>query len=363
MKNGNIAVIGGANIEYIIKSKTNVIQGSKNYVEIEELYGGSGLNYALRLLSSGKCVSPMLYVGEDSIGFDIQNHLLKNCKNNSPSFLYIKQDSFFIKGIKTLRSMIIVEGIHRTILAQDQNKENLFLSFLKKRILQTPEISSVVIGHIHNDCSAVNEKTATLSTGFVIDYFSAKKKLIYCNFGSSQIEYGFSFWKDKLKSVDILQLNIHEAKSFFTDNDKGASLLEIISSLSSLGISGIITLDKFGAIGFMKDLSGTIFIARPVELGDEFVDSTGAGDAFCAGMVSVLDGNRDFTLKDYKNAMQIARSWAVYACKSYGGANNCPSFETIDAFHKKINEGNEVLMYSGNRMIDIISLIDSTFQE
>ncbi len=360
MKKANIVVIGGANIEYIVKSETNITQGSKNYVEIEELYGGSGLNYTLRLLKSGKSIMPLLYVGADSIGVDIQNHLLNYCDEESLKF--IDDDSFFVKGIKTLRSVIVVEGVHRTILAQDQNSKNLFLPFLKNRLTKELEVSSVVIGHIHNDASDINIDSNELSSEFVIDYFSNLGKLIYCNFGSSQLSYGFSFWKDRLKKIDIFQLNIHEAKSFFKTTDKPPTLLEIVEHLCSLGISGIITLDKFGAIGFTKALKATIFMARPVWLGEEFVDSTGAGDAFCAGMVYVLDGDADFRADRFKNAMEVARSWSVYACKSYGGANSCPSLQTIEAFHKKINSGNEVLLYKDKQMVDILSIIDSTFE-
>lgn len=360
MKKENIIVIGGANIEYIVKSETDIIQGSKNYVEIEELYGGSGLNYTLRLLKSGKSVIPLLYVGEDSIGIDIQKHLLKYCDKESIKF--IDNDTFFVKGIKTLRSVIVVEGVHRTILAQDQNSKNLFLPFLKDKLSKELEVSSVVIGHIHNDASSTNKNSHKLSSEFVIDYFSDLGKLIYCNFGSSQLSYGFLFWKDRLKKIDIFQLNIHEAKAFFKTADKPPTLLEIIRHLSSLDISAIITLDKFGAIGFTKALKETIFMARPVRLGEEFVDSTGAGDAFCAGMVYKLDQDADFTSDKFKVAMEVARSWSVYACKSYGGANSCPSLDAIESFHKKINYGNEVLIYKDKQMIDIISLIDSTFE-
>ncbi len=361
MKKGNIAVIGGANIEYIVKSKTDIVQGSKNFVDIEELFGGGGLNYALRLMGTGVSVCPLLYIGNDSLGENIQKSLLSRCDMSSSTYQHISRDNFFVEGLNTIRSIIMVEGQHRTILAQDQNSQNLFLPFLNNQIESAKNVSSVIIGHIHNDHKNINKDSSELSTLFAIDYFNDYKKFIYCNFGATQIEYGFSFWKDKLKSIDVLQLNIDEVRDFFRKDNFTPSLLEIIDILSTLEISGIITLDKFGAIGFMKNAPDTIYMARPVELGDAFVDSTGAGDAFCAGMVSVLDGNRNFDASLFKVAMEVARSWAVYACKSYGGANSCPTAGTIDAFHQKINLGNEVLEYSDDRMVDILSLIDSTF--
>lgn len=361
MNKPNIVVIGGANIEYIVKSKTDIVQGSKNFVDIEELFGGGGLNYALRLMGAGVAVCPLLYLGDDNIGHSIQKSLISHCEPNSSTYMHIIRDGFFIDGLNTIRSLIIVEGQHRTILAQDENNENLFLPYLKSQINSASDITSVVIGHIHNDRMDINENCLDLSTVFAIDYFSSFEKFIYCNLGSTQLEYGFDFWKEKLKLINVLQLNIDEVRLFFKKEDKTPPLLEIINSLSALGISAIITLDKFGAIGFMKNRADTIFLARSVELGDDFVDSTGAGDAFCAGMVSVLDGKCEFSSDEFKGAMEVARSWAVYACKSYGGANHCPSAGTLDAFHQKTNQGNEVIEYADDRMVDIISLIDSTF--
>ncbi len=363
MRKESVVVIGGANIEYIIKSKTNIVQGSKNFVEVEELYGGGGLNYALRLMSVGIKVYPLLYVGNDSIGLNIQKFLLDHCQFDNQTCEFIKRDSFFIDNLKTIRSIIIVEGQNRTILAQDQNSQNLFFNFLQKEVKNLVNISTVVIGHIHNDRADINDESLNLSTTFAIDYFKKRKKFIYCNFGSTQIEYGYLFWKDYLSSIDILQLNIYEIRLFFKSQNKPPTLLEMIESFISLGISGIITLDKFGAIGFKKGMKKTIFMARPALLGDKFVDSTGAGDAFCAGMISVLDGNRSFSADTFKKAMEVARSWAVFACKSYGGANNCPSKDTIDSFHKITNKGNEVVTYRDDKMVDVISLIDSTFEE
>ncbi len=362
MNKGNIAVIGGANIEYIVKSKTDIVQGSKNFVDIEELFGGGGLNYALRLMGAGVSVCPLLYLGDDNIGHSIQKTLIRHCEQNSSTYAHVTRDGFFINGLNTIRSVIIVEGQHRTILAQDENNENLFLPYLKREIDSATEATSVLIGHIHNDRMDINENSSDLSTIFAIDYFSTCGKFIYCNLGSTQLEYGFSFWKEKLKSIDVLQLNIDEVRLFFANGGHTTpTLVEIISALNDLEISTIITLDKFGAIGIMKHNANTVFLARAVELGEDFVDSTGAGDAFCAGMISVLDGNSEFSADEFKEAMEVARSWAVYACKSYGGANHCPTAGTIDAFHQKINQGNEVIEYADDRMVDILSLIDSTF--
>ncbi len=354
MTNNNILVIGGANIEYILKSKTDIVQGSKNFVDIEELFGGSGVNYSSRLLSYGEKVFPILFVGDDSTGRQIYDKLAP---------FGIDEKTFFVPYLQTPRSTIIVEGIHRTILSQDANKKNIFQAFVAKRIDEIGKVSAAIIGHIHNDRAEINNKDDILSTLYILEHFrDSKETLIYANFGSSQLEYGFKFWQKHLEKVDILQLNIHELTEFLS-NGAPCNLACLIKKIQDLEINMIITLDKFGAIGIMKDEKNRLFMARPINDVEGFVDSTGAGDAYCAGMVSRLKGDKNFSVNSFKEAMERGRSWASYACNSYGGANNCPSKEQIEDYHDSKTKDNDVVIYHDGAMKDVIALIDSMLQK
>jgi sugar/nucleoside kinase (ribokinase family) len=356
MINSNILVVGGANIEYILKSKTDIIQGSKNFVDIEELFGGSGVNYTLRLLAYNERVFPVLFMGDDSTGRQIYDAVISYIKEiNHPFF---QEHTFFVPSLTTPRSTIIVEGIHRTILSQDANKKNIFQSFVAKRVQETPELGAVIIGHIHNDREDINKTKDTLTTRYLIEYFANTDTLIYANFGASQLEYGFDFWKKHLQEIDILQLNIYELKNFLSPNES-IDFASLIQKIRTLDIHVIITLDKFGAIGLMKGQKEQLFMARPINHFKDFVDSTGAGDAFCAGMVSRLKGLKQFSIKDFKEAMERGRSWATYACRSFGGANHCPNKEEIDRFHQEKTEDNAVVSYHDNTMKDIMALVDT----
>jgi len=350
MSNKKILVIGGANIEYILKSKTNIIQGSKNFVEMEELFGGSGVNYTLRLLSYGEDVLPVLFVGEDSAGKQIYEKLAP---------FGIAEKGFFVSSLTTPRSTIIVEGIHRTILSEDANTKNIFQTFVATKIAEAQTVGAVIIGHIHNDRKEIAQEGDILTTLYTLDYFQEKEEtLVYANFGATQLEYGFSFWKPHLHKLDILQLNIHEARAFLA-NGSTCDLASLIKKIQTLHIHMIITLDKFGAIGLMKDEKNILFMARPIKNLEGFVDSTGAGDAFCAGMVSRLKGDKSFSKNAFKEAMERGRSWATYACKSYGGANNAPNKDEINTFHDISTKDNEVALYHDSAMKDVIALIDS----
>ncbi len=358
----NIIVIGGANVEYIVKSEEEIVQGAKNSVEIEELYGGSGVNYTMRLLCTGERVYPLLYLGDDYAGIQIQKSISSALIAEDPKIRYfIEKKEFFIPKVQTPKSTIIVEGNKRTILTHDKNDKNRFRPFIAQRLKETQNPSALIIGHIHNDKPALCNHPEELSTVFAIKYFADKNILIYVNFGASQLEHGFLFWKPYLRFIDIFQLNICEIKNFFKSKTSNPSLYDVLKIILKLNITAIITLDKFGALGILKN-HDKIFMARPVELGEKFMDSTGAGDAFCAGMVSVLKGKKNISEHDFKEAMQIARSWAVFACTTYGGANKCPSAEAIETFHKKIVNQNEVLEYEGEKIKDLTALIDITIQ-
>ncbi len=362
-KRDTIVVIGGANLEYIIKSDRPIEYGGKNSVEIEELYGGSGVNYTLRLLHAGARVYPILLAGDDHAGNQIRDAVLSASATDDPDIrTFIESPDFFVPHAVTPRSTIIIEGSRRTILTQDRNRHNRFRSHLPGRIDRTEDIGSLIIGHIHSDKPEHNEHAEDLSTIFAIERLRDQAALIYANFGASQIAHGYDFWCAYLPAIDILQLNINEIKRLFAEEGQSPSLEKIVSMLRDLDISAIITLDKFGAIGILRGHHETLFMARPVDLGARFVDSTGAGDAFCAGMVSALHGKAHITPDDFKEAMNLARSWAVYACMSYGGANRCPDAETIAAFHESISREHEVLLYSGERIRDIFSLIDITME-
>ena len=354
-----IVVIGGANMEYILKPENKLIDGGKNFVEIDELFGGSGVNYTLRLLSYGELVFPILFLGDDRTGEMIFSELSRYKKSENSYFF--DKDTFFVPKLKTIRSVIVVDGHKRTILSEDQNKENIFFDFVKSRVSQINDLNSVIIGHIHNDRKEINDDDSKLTTKFIIDYFRDKDVLIYANFGASQLEYGYSFWSNYIKDIDILQLNIEEFKEFLGE-DIDCTLDLLIEKIRSIGINAIITLDRFGAIGVLRSQNDAIFFARPISKIDGFIDSTGAGDAFCAGMVSYLDGKKEILKDEFMVAMEYARTWATYACRSYGGANLCPNKDEIESYHSKLIKDSKVVYYKDKEMRDILSLIDTLIQ-
>ncbi len=370
-----ILTIGSGTVEYVLKHSGDQLElGSKHTADITTLYGGSGLNYAMRLLAAGDDAFPILAIGHDEAAQKMQDTLLSACKNRGGSpkverFIHPADPAaFFDPQIKTSSTVVIAHGMQRTLFTQTLQHGLHFIQFLKKRVddvLKTLEAypDAVMIGHLHSDAEDANPYPGE-NTQFIIDTFKGKSSL-FANFGNSQIDLGLDFWKTYLPHINLFQLNLEEAKRFFSNKKEKASLVQVVEHIRSLNLNAVITLDKFGAIGIHKDKKDSIILAWPLIDSTEIVDSTGAGDAFGAGLVSSLcrQGKLDFAT--FHEAIETARTWSALACKSLGGSSHCPDKTTIEAYQREISGGERrpVEIKDQNYAAEIISLIDIAFSE
>lgn len=378
IKTPTIICVGGGNAEEILKLDEELVVGDKHSVIKEELIGGSAVNYSMRLLTAGYDVLPILAIGNDRIGDNIRSELLEACKlSDTSSFVssFITDndgEAFFDPYIQTSSTTILLESAKRTIFTQKLRNGEHFVHYLKRRLKDAIEHASVpaavVIGHIHSDSESINPKTPGECTILLIDKFKSKS-LVYTNFGKSQINLRFEFWKDHLSKIDIFQLNLSEAKLFFSQN----SLVEIVSIIRETqkeiqNMSVVITLDRFGAIGVHKELPDSIIISWPMLEVKDVVDPTGAGDAFAAGMVSHLCANWDpkkgISSNNFQCAIEKARLWAAHACSTYGGSGKCPDQETLEKYQEKINPNKRCAVEVRNKNFigEVMTLLDIAFQ-
>ena len=341
-----ILVVGSGNAENILTLKGDIVLGNKHSVEIHELLGGSGVNFSLRLLSAGIGVLPILTIGNDRLGEDIRQQLCAIAAQNKvqpvvTEFLNSAHTQrFFDPRITTPSSTVIVNGTRRTIFSQRVNGIEHFIDHLKQRIRDVETLlegypSAVMIGHLHSDGLDSNPKDHGRCTKAIIDAFQGKS-LIYANLGNSQLQLGYEFWEHSFQHIDILQLNIAEAKQFFTRaNEPRKALLDILEMLLANRMTAVITIERFGAIGIHKDNTKALVLAWPLIEINDIIDTTGAGDAFAAGMVSRLAGDTKFSFQDFLEAMERASFWSAYACTTLGGSGNCPDKRELEQFYQE----------------------------
>jgi sugar/nucleoside kinase (ribokinase family) len=344
-----IVTIGSGNIEYVMQLGGEFRIGKKNQVNSTELLGGSCINYSLRLLNAGFDVFPIPSVGKDLIGLSIQNKLFDaGFKNgiSQASIEFIQSEDFFVPGISSPHSTIIVHNGCRTIFSQKLIGMENFGQHVQKRLGKIDALlggspCAIMIGHIYSDALSLEPGCATKAV--IRNY--GKKSFLFANFGVSQLQHGRNFWKEDLRCIDLFQLNLEEIKQFFNNTGRKILLFEIVDWLRENSITAVITLNRFGAIGTYKNGSDGLIVARPICMG-KMVDPTGAGDAFGSGMVSCLCKKKQFTFQEFFDSIQAGMVWASFACRTFGGSSQCPSKHTLNEFiqgkKKKLRESVEV---------------------
>lgn len=370
-----ILAIGGGNSENILSVESDITFGNKHLAEVTELYGGSGVNYTMRLLCAGLDVLPILTIGNDETGKKIElafTGLMKNISASERVLAFIKSDNttsnFLDPDIKTSNTTILVHGSNRTIFTQKLRHGKYFIRQLKNRVAFAEETTQtdpdlVMIGHIQSDGKDINPKNCGESTKYLISHFAGNSQL-FCNFGTSQISLGYEFWKNDLPKIDVCQLNLEEAKRFFSSNGEKKSLKEIVDIIHQLKINAVITLDRFGALGIHKERQNSFILAWPIIDVHEVIDPTGAGDAFAAGVVSQLCNKPNFTLDEFQASIRTGRLWAAIACKTIGGVGDCPSAQELQEFNQWLEEkgAKEVEIKESEHTTEIMSLLDIAFQ-
>ncbi|HXU82912.1 MAG TPA: carbohydrate kinase family protein [Polyangia bacterium] len=359
-----VVVVGGANAEYVLEPATAFTPGQKHDVSSRALFGGSGLNHTMRLLCAGIPVLPILLVGDDEVGRQIQRNIAAAARNVPRAReieAFVKDPDFFVPGLATGRSTIVVDrqSRTRTILREPARGLDGVLAHLQKRIQLVRSTfpgdpSFVMIGHVQADRD--HGGAAGQCTKEVIHRFAEDGCPIFANFGSAQTSLGSRFWAADLGRVAVFQLNLGEARSFF--GEPRLSLEEIVARFQDLDLTGVITLDRFGAVCTFRGVRDTVILAWPFKL-DHIVDTTGAGDAFGAGMVSVLCREPVISYQHLFRAVDEARAWAAYACTTFGGAAECPDRVTLTQFHQTLLEGSRGIEVKDKSLArDILAMMD-----
>ncbi len=344
-----IVAIGSGNVEHILTAEGAVRLGHKHAVSAVELLGGSCINYFLRLISAGFETFPIPQIGRDDIGMRIQKCLLQICRQldlrtplKNQMLEFISTPDFLIPGIKTSMAAIVVHDGLRTIFSQmhcgsDIAREHILQRF-SELTARHRKRASLLIGHVPMDCQRGREGRVTQQIlSMVPDHW-----FTMFNPGHRQYQLGVAFWEEALHKADIIQLNLSEIKTFFSESGLPSALSRMIDYLGERSLTVVITLNKFGAIGMYQGDTDRMIIAPPMPVVD-LVDPTGAGDAFASGIVGTLGGNKSFSFDGLLSAIQTGRLWASYACTTLGASDGCPTMDQLRGFDRTIKQGENAL--------------------
>jgi sugar/nucleoside kinase (ribokinase family) len=364
-----IIAIGSGAFENILRCDGALQLGRKHIVKQEESLGGSGLNYTLRLLANGMEVLPILPVGDDPLGHLILESILAAVKKipgpeRMQKFLAPRQ--FFVPNIKTPRSTILVDQLQTTVFSEKFVEGKSFRQHLEERFQDIEESlgivpGAVMIGHIYSDKSNGHPHVPGECTRYIIDRWQGKAP-IFLNLGHSQIELGIEFWEDAFKQATVIQMNIWEYKNLMKKGERLPSLREIIDWFTDRKINGVISMGRFGALGTYGDGKDGLIYGQSLLPPEMVMDTTGAGDAFAAGLAAVLTGKNDFTFPDFHKAMAEAGIWASFACTTYGGSGSCPDSPALETFLREVDGDQQtsvrmIKKESAGPMLDMMDLL------
>lgn len=364
-----IAIVGSGNLEMLLHSPScdSITLGAKHSVKVDDLWGGSGVNFAARLLSVGRVVLPVLTIADDHAGRQIMDSLGfmadKGGIKNETQALWSKMN-LFNGAVQTPTSVLIIHQGERTVFRQQIETSVEYVTQLESQIDHMYSIcdapSTLLIGHVPRGLESPE------SIASVVQYAIEKyrnRTLIYSVFGSSQLRLGWKYWEKQIAdNIDIFQLNLSEAKRFFSDSDQPATIHTVLDCLRRMRVSAVLTMDKFGALAIHAE-SDDIYVAWPIVDANDVIDSTGAGDAFAAGMVSVLsDIGPAFTTHDFVHALVEASRWAGAACTTIGGAGCEPGKELASFVQNNANcKRNNVETRRPFNVQELLTFIDLAF--
>lgn len=349
---GLVLTVGGANGErvYPVDPADFRLGAKHTRAPVPIMAGGSSLNHSCRLLATGIQAWPVLPVVHDGTGRVLVKALKMaatagSCKLDTRAvYMNAKHGR-----VATPFTTILTVGAQRTILNEfPDSLVNAFWEHCQERLkpfaqggdpacAQAMKADAVIIGHIHGDRQSRDGRPGLsgATTQSVIERFSSQGTRVFVNLGSSQYGLGTAHWRGLLDRIDCFQLDIDEIRAFCSDaRDIEALSLEAILDWFKDKCTVVITMERMGAVARLKDSESVVF-AWPYDLAAaEIADSTGAGDAFAAGVVASalktpLDSDRALS-----KALENGRLCGAYACTTVGGANDCPTRRELDDFSR-----------------------------
>lgn len=302
MRIPKIVVVGSLNMDIVVEAPRppqmgETIMGEK----VHFIPGGKGANQAVALARLGAETTMIGAVGQDSFGTE----LLKALQVEGISTEAIKRQRDVATGVASIllaqgdNQIIVVPGANAQCLPEDVEQQEHLIAAADLILLQL-EIPLVTV-----------IKTVEI----------AKKhgKQVILNPAPAQ-----ALPIELLRRVDVLTPNRSELE-LITGKDSSVEGLELaVQELLNRGVGQVVTtLGSAGAAYANADRTISKLPANKVEV----VDTTGAGDAFNAGLAYVLAQEYDWAA-----AVEFAGRVSALAVMRFGAQAGMPTLEEVRNF-------------------------------
>jgi len=367
----SIVTIGSVNSEQILVVD-HIVPGSKtNCKLVKESFGGSAVNWGVRLKSIAINEIDKVYVacpiGGDDAGGKIRDEL-------SQMNIEVIPGLSLPESCSTSHSVIIVCGDDRTVCTQMGSAVETWAMSLAENIEKEVPANKPIIAMVGNISKCDDTKgNAHIVTEQVISALSKKQiSFIYANFGRAQYSFCYHHWISVWSQINCFQFNVNEARDFVAKscdcsecrsilNNKhvnlpsNLSLYSILSFLKSIDTTAVITLAGSGSVAVTRNDDNVIFTwpRKPTQ----HRDTTGSGDAFGAGVIwALLVYGKLENVRDFAWAFSSGSVWGASACEEYGGHKGTPdtgelfralsetALEDYPSIYRKIDKA-EPLLY------------------
>lgn len=302
----NITVIGSLNMDLVVKAKR--APGPGETILGDEIYfipGGKGANQAVALARLGAQTTMIGSVGVDPFGLE----LLKALNQEGIDTSAVKKVSNYATGVASIllaegdNSIIVVPGANTQCLPEDLDQH-------EERISQA-------------DLILLQLEIPLLTVEYAVKLAKKHGKRVVLNPAPAQ-----RLSLELLKQVDVLTPNRTELQILANSNiQKGTapdSFEKDINQLLELGVNCCVT--TLGAEGAAYQWRGSA-LGKVSGHQVPVVDTTGAGDAFNAGLSFALAQQ-----KTIQEAVEFAGKVSALAVTKFGAQAGMPTLKEVERF-------------------------------
>ena len=299
-----VVVIGSLNMDLVVKAVRAPKRGETVLgEEIHFVPGGKGANQAIGLARLGAETTMIGAVGSDAFGEELKKALQADGVSTSSIKVLDSQAT----GVATIllaegdNSIVVVPGANAQCLPEDLDQYEGIISEADLVLLQL-EIPLMTVEH-------------------AIRLARRHGTLVMLNPAPAQ-----SLSQDLLRQVDYLTPNRSEL-ALMTEMPEESAIDQGIQRLLEVGVSCCVT--TLGAEGVaFKELSGSLVSISGHKV--PVVDTTGAGDAFNAGLAYALAQR-----KSIREAAEFAVKVSALAVTKFGAQGGMPSLSEVETYFRR----------------------------